>query len=91
MGSGQNAVAGPFLIAADTVGRAAFALAFVRALADGHSAIVVAFLVLEVAFLVAQGLGVRKALIADKNSRVFALSNEPAHRDATIRQAQPKL
>ena len=60
----------PFLIAADTVGRAAFALAFVWALVAGHSTVIVAFLVLEVAFLVAQGLGVRKALLADRISPV---------------------
>ena len=61
----------PLLIAADTVGRGAFALAFVWALAAGHSAVLVAFLLLEVAFLVAQGLGVRKALTADRSSRVL--------------------
>ena len=57
----------PLLIAADTVGRAAFALAFVWALAAGHSTVIVAFLVLEVTFLVAQGLGVRKALTTGGN------------------------
>ena len=62
----------PMLIAADTVGRAAFALAFVWALAAGHSTVIVAFLVLEVAFLIAQGLGVRKALTTEKNAGVLA-------------------
>lgn len=56
----------PLLIAADTVGRAAFALAFLWALAEGHSTVIVGFLVLEVAFLAAQWLGLRKALAADK-------------------------
>jgi len=60
----------PLLIAADTVGRGAFALAFVWAIAAGHSTVIVAFLVLELAFLIAQGLGVRKALVADANSGV---------------------
>ncbi len=53
----------PLLIAADTAGRAAFSLAFVWALAKGHSTVIIPFLVLELGFLVAQGLGVRKTLI----------------------------
>jgi hypothetical protein len=52
----------PLLITADTVGRAAFALTFVWSLSQGDSAVVVPFLVLELAFLVYQGLGVRAAL-----------------------------
>jgi len=59
----------PLLIAADTAGRAAFSLAFIWALAAGHSTVIVPLLVLEVAFLVAQGLGVRKTLIAERTSR----------------------
>jgi hypothetical protein len=59
----------PLLITADTVGRATFALAFIWALAEGHSAVIVAFLVLELGFLVAQALGVRKALRADSAAR----------------------
>ena len=52
----------PLLIAADTVGRAAFALTFGWALVNGFSTVVVGFLVLELAWLVAQALGVSKAL-----------------------------
>lgn len=66
----------PFLIAADTVGRAAFALAFIWALAAGHSTVIIAFLILETAFLVAQGLGVRKALKTDREHRVLSLPDE---------------
>lgn len=55
----------PLLIAADTIGRAAFSLTFVWTLTQGHSAVVVTFLVLELAFLVYQALGVRAALRAD--------------------------
>jgi len=62
----------PLLIAVDTVGRAAFSLAFVWALAAGHSPVVVAFLILEMAFFVAQGLGLRAALRADRESRLLA-------------------
>lgn len=62
----------PLLIAADTFGRAAFALMFVWALVGGHSAVVVPFLVLEVTFLVFQGLGVRKALRADQTNPSIA-------------------
>ncbi len=62
----------PLLIAADTFGRAAFSLMFIWALAGGHSAVVVPFLVLEVTFLVFQGLGVRKALRADQVNRPTA-------------------
>ena len=62
----------PLLIAADTVGRAAFSLAFVWALAAGHSTVVVAFLIVEMAVFVAQGLGVRAALRADRESRLLA-------------------
>ena len=57
----------PMLIAADTIGRAAFSLTFIWTLTQGHSTIVVPFLVLEVAFLVYQALGVRAALRADRN------------------------
>lgn len=59
----------PLLIAADTAGRATFALAFIWALVEGHSSVIVAFLVLELGFLVAQTMGVRKALAADKAAR----------------------
>ena len=62
----------PLLIAADTLGRAAFSSMFIWALVGGHSAVVVPFLVLEVTFLVFQGLGVRKALRADEASRSIA-------------------
>ena len=62
----------PLLIAADTVGRAAFSLAFVWALVAGHSTVVVAFLIVEMAFFVAQGLGVRAALRADRESQLLA-------------------
>ena len=58
----------PLLIAADTIGRAAFSMTFIWTLTQGHSAIVVPFLVLEVAFLVYQGLGVRAALRADRKA-----------------------
>ena len=67
----------PLLIFTDTVGRAAFALTFIWALADGHSAVVVAFLVTEIAFLVAQWLGVRKALAADNAEHL--LDDAPQH------------
>jgi hypothetical protein len=70
----------PFLIAADTVGRAAFALAFIWALAAGHSTVIAAFLVLEIAFLVAQGLGVRKALQKDRDARILSLPGDQAVR-----------
>lgn len=71
----------PLLIATDTVGRAAFALTFIWALAEGHSTVVVVFLVTEIAFLVAQWLGVRKALAADKT--------EPFQHDATLHDPRP--
>ena len=58
----------PLLIAADTIGRAAFSLTFIWTLTQGHSAIVVPFLVLEVAFLVYQAMGVRAALRADRKA-----------------------
>jgi hypothetical protein len=58
----------PLLIAADTIGRAAFSLTFIWSLTQGHSAVVVPFLVLEVAFLVYQALGVRAALRADRKA-----------------------
>ena len=74
----------PLLIAADTVGRAAFALTFIWALAEGHSTVIVAFLVLEVAFLIAQALGVRKALAADKSEQHAA----PRREDATFGSAR---
>ena len=60
----------PLLIAADTIGRAAFSLTFVWTLTQGHSTVVVPFLVLEVAFLVYQTLGVRAALRADRKADV---------------------
>ncbi len=56
----------PLLIAADTVGRAAFSTFFIWSLLNGHSAVVVAFLIPEVSWLVAQALGVRKALKSDR-------------------------
>lgn len=56
----------PLLIAADTVGRAAFSTFFLWALFNGQSAILFASLVSEISFLVAQGLGVRKALRANR-------------------------
>ncbi len=58
----------PLLIATDTVGRAVFAMTFIWALSAGHSPVLVPLLVLELVFLVAQGLGVRKALRADRRS-----------------------
>lgn len=64
----------PLLIAADTVGRAVFALTFIWALFAGHSPVLVPLLVLELVFLVAQGLGVRKALRADRRSPASRLS-----------------
>ena len=62
----------PLLIAADTVGRVAFASFFVWALIEGHSTVLVAFLIPEVGFLIAQALGVRKALRADREARLLA-------------------
>lgn len=56
----------PLLIAADTVGRAAFSTFFVWSLLNGHSAVVVAFLIPEVSWLVVQAFGVRKALRTDR-------------------------
>lgn len=56
------------LIAADTVGRAVFSTFFIWALLAGHSTVIVAFLALELAFLVIQALGVRKALLLDKRA-----------------------
>ena len=58
----------PWLIAADTIGRAAFSLTFIWTLTQGHSAVVVPFLVLEVSFLVYQAMGVRAALRADRKA-----------------------
>ncbi|WP_459644350.1 hypothetical protein [Kineococcus sp. NUM-3379] len=52
----------PLLVGLDTLARAAFSLLFLAALAAGASALLVPFLVVEVAFLLAQGLGVRAAL-----------------------------
>lgn len=57
----------PLLIAADTVGRAAFSTFFIWSLLNGHSAVVVAFLIPEVSWLFAQALGVRKALKDDRD------------------------
>ncbi|MDF2967166.1 MAG: hypothetical protein K0Q93_944 [Nocardioidaceae bacterium] len=57
----------PLLIAADTVGRAAFCTFFIWSLLHGHSAVVVAFLIPEVSWLIAQALGVRKALKDDRD------------------------
>lgn len=68
----------PLLIATDTVGRAAFALTFIWALTEGHSTVVVAFLVTEIGFLIAQWLGVRKALAADEAEH---LRNNAPHHD----------
>ena len=62
----------PLLIAADTVGRAAFSLTFIWALLNGFSFVVVGFLVLELTWLVAQGLGVHKTLKADSAAHVLA-------------------
>lgn len=62
----------PLLIAADTFGRAAFSLTFIWALLNGFSFVVIGFLVLELTWLVAQGLGVRKALKADREAHVLA-------------------
>ena len=62
----------PLLIAADTAGRAAFSLTFIWALLNGFSFVVVGFLVLELTWLVAQGLGVRKTLKADREAHVLA-------------------
>jgi hypothetical protein len=56
----------PLLIAADTFGRAAFSLTFIWALLNGFSYVVIGFLVLELTWLVIQGLGVRKTLKADR-------------------------
>lgn len=67
----------PLLIAADTVGRAAFSLTFVWTLTQGHSAVVAPFLVLEVAFLVYQALGVRNALRADRHAVASHPSSAP--------------
>ena len=57
----------PLLIAADTVGRAAFSTFFIWSLLNGHSAVVVAFLIPEVSWLIAQALGVRKAIKDDRD------------------------
>ena len=62
----------PLLIAADTFGRAAFSLTFIWALLNGFSFVVVGFLVLELTWLVAQGLGVRKTIKADREAHVLA-------------------
>lgn len=58
----------PWLIAADTIGRAAFSLTFIWTLTQGHSAVLVPFLVLEVSFLIYQVMGVRAALRADRKA-----------------------
>jgi hypothetical protein len=71
----------PFLIAVDTVGRGAFALWFTWALLAGHSTIVVAFLVLELVWLVLQGRGVRRALAAEA-AAAGTPARAPAQRQA---------
>ena len=58
-----------FLVTVDTVGRAVFASWFTWALLAAHSTVVVAFLALELTFLVAQALGVRSALRLDDAAR----------------------
>jgi hypothetical protein len=60
------------LIALDTIGRAVFASWFIWALLAGHSTVIVAFLVLEIIFLGGQGLGVRRALILDRQAEDLA-------------------
>jgi len=62
-----------FLVAVDTVGRAVFATWFTWALLAGHSTVIVTFLVLELAMLVVQGLGVRRALRLDGEADTSAL------------------
>lgn len=52
----------PWMIALDTAGRVVFSLAFVGMLTGGHSWVVMPFLALEVAFLVAQAVGVRAVM-----------------------------
>ncbi len=61
-----------FLVAVDTVGRAVFATWFTWALLAGHSTVIVAFLALELAFLVGQALGVRRALQLDREAETAA-------------------
>ena len=78
----------PLLIGADTVGRAAFSTFFVWALLEGHSTILVAFLVPEVGFLIAQGLGVRKALRADREARLREPADD-ASGSGRVRQVAP--
>lgn len=53
--------------AADTAGRAAFALLMVHALAAGATPVLAAFLVFEIGFLLAQGWG----LIRDRRARAL--------------------
>ena len=58
----------------DTVGRAVFATWFIWALLEGHSTVIVAFLALELTWLVLQALGVRRALRLDREAEASARS-----------------
>jgi hypothetical protein len=60
------------LTAVDTVGRAVFSLWFLWALVEGHSTVIVAFLALELTWLVVQALGVRRALRLDREEEASA-------------------
>ena len=60
------------LTAVDTVGRAVFSLYFLWALLQGHSTVIVAFLALELIWLVIQAMGIRKALRLDREEDASA-------------------
>lgn len=62
----------PLLIAADTVGRAAFSLIFVWGLLNGLSSVAVAFLVMELFWLLLQARGVHTALKTSASQQVLA-------------------
>lgn len=70
----------PWLVGVDTLGRLVFSAAFVGVLAQGHSPVVVPFLVLEVAFLVWQATAVTRALRTGRAGRPAepAVAPQPA-------------
>ncbi len=60
------------LTAVDTAGRGVFSLYFIWALLQGHSTVIVAFLALELTWLVVQAVGVRRALRLDREEEARA-------------------
>ncbi|MCL3860808.1 hypothetical protein [Actinotalea sp. K2] len=69
----------PWTVAIDTVGRLVFSAVFISVLSQGHSAVIVPFLALELAFLVWQALSLRVARAAEGSS--VRLPHEPRPHD----------